>query len=74
MMRVTDQFRVRSDKGIVYNAICRQRVIDTTSLQERSERLGMPEYRLEDDRPLNFIDQDTFQIVATGERVRRIPA
>jgi hypothetical protein len=71
-MRVTDQFRARDDRGVEYHVVCWKREIDTSTYQGRSSTLGLTEYRLADGRVLNRVDEDTFDIVATGRRVRRI--
>ena len=71
-MRVTDEFRARDDQGVEYRVIRWQREIDTPRLQGRSSRLGLPEYRLADGSALNFIAEDTFEVVVTGKRIRRI--
>jgi hypothetical protein len=71
-MRVTGQFRARDDQGVEYRVVCWKREIDTSIYQGRSSPLGPTEYRLADGRVLNRIDEETFDIVATGKRVRRI--
>jgi hypothetical protein len=71
---VTERFRVRDDQGVEYHVVCVQREIDTSTNQMRSSMPGLPEYWLADfSSAVNFTDKHTFEIVATGKRVRRIP-
>ncbi len=73
-MPVIERFRVRDDQGIENHVVCVQRNIDTSTNQMRSSMPGLPEYWLADfSSAVNFIDEDTFEIVATGKRARRIP-
>jgi hypothetical protein len=69
---ITSRFRARGTNGVVYQVVCRQPEIDTSTLQGRDSLAGMPEYRLEDGRPLKVIDANTFEIMATAERLTRV--
>jgi hypothetical protein len=69
---ITSRFRARGTSGVVYEVVCRQPEIDTSTLQGRDSLPGMPEYRLEDGWPLRVIDVDTFEIVESGQRLTRI--
>jgi hypothetical protein len=73
-MATAQSFRVREISGTTeYMVVCLQPEIDTTTLAEgRSSIHGLPQFRLADGRALNAIDGETFAIVETGQRVRRV--
>jgi hypothetical protein len=73
-MGITERFRVRAEDGTTYNVMKLEGRVGATSI-EKGQRLtigGMPEYVLEDGGHLNQIDEDTFQIRSSRERLTRI--
>lgn len=66
------RFRARAAGGKICEVVCWQPEINTSTLQGRDSIPGMPQYRLEDGRPLKAIDANTFEIVPSGERITRI--
>jgi hypothetical protein len=73
-MPVTETFRVREVDGTrEYLVIATRADINTSTLDRRAAMPGLTHYRLADGGgSLNVIDGDTFAIIKTGKRVRRI--
>jgi hypothetical protein len=74
MTDVLERFRVRADDGTVYDALILQERIRSRSIDESRDTYipGMKEARLVGGGSMNVLDEDTYEIVRTGERVRRI--
>jgi hypothetical protein len=74
MKDVTDRFQIRTADGKVHDAVEMRERIRTTTLEDKQEQFshGLRSYQLIDGGPLNFIDEDTFEIVWTGEHAKRI--
>lgn len=64
-------FAVYAADGTKLRVITIQHMIDATSMDGPGVVPGLRELRLEDGRAVNYLDENTFQIVATGEIVRR---
>jgi len=72
-MKFTEHFTVRADDGTTYAAVTVLEVIESRPLDGGvEEMLAMKEYLLADGRHLNRIDDNTFEIVATGQHVTRV--
>ena len=73
-MPVTETFRVREVDGTQeYLVIGVQPEVHTSTLDRRASPPGPVQYRIADGSgSLNVVDKDTFEIVGTGKRVRRI--
>jgi hypothetical protein len=73
MQKVTEKFRLRSASTSTHEAVMLQKQIHTsTSEDERRQYVsGAKEYRLADGRHLTCIDEYTFEVTATGERLTR---
>jgi hypothetical protein len=73
-MPVTETFRVREVDGTrEYLVIATRADISTSTLDRRSFLPGISHYRLADGGgSLSMVDNDTFVIIRTGTRVRRI--
>jgi len=73
-MPVTETFRVREVDGAQeYLVVGEQADVHTSTLDRRPSLPGPTHYRLADGSgSLKVIDKDTFEIVRTGKRVRRI--
>jgi hypothetical protein len=73
MMRETDRFSARGDGGANYTVIEYREVLTETPLRgRRAEALGARDYRLSDGRHVNWIDNETFQILDTNEVIRKV--
>jgi len=73
-MPVTETFRVREVDGTQeYLVVGSQADVLTSTLDRRASLPAPIHYRLADGGgSLNAVDKDTFEIVGTGKRVRRI--
>ena len=75
MRNVVERFKVQTKDGKILDAVIYERMIDTTTNDDKGFRSMIPgqkEARLADGRPLNRIDRDNYQIVESGERVTRV--
>ena len=65
----TQRFLVRTEKGqeLYINAFVP--MIDTSTLDGPSQIAGIGRLVLSDGTPVNMVDEDTFVVVATGERL-----
>jgi hypothetical protein len=74
MSDITGKFKVLSETGGTYEALTLQDRIDTTGLTGRRQTFayGLRKFRLADGRTMSMLDETTFQIVETGERVKRV--
>ena len=72
MRRSTDKFAVRADDGEELTVIEYQVFSIFNSLTGTREVPGMKDYQLSDGRDVNWIDENNFEIVRTGRRLRRI--
>jgi len=67
------RFIVRTDGGREYTVVETQEFISTASFENPDgEVAGMKDLTTTTGLHLNFIDNQTFKIVATGEIVRRV--
>jgi hypothetical protein len=73
MQKITAKFRLRSANRSIHEAVLLQDQIDTTTSEDAGRQYvdGAKEYRLADGRHLNCIDEYTFEIATTGERLTR---
>jgi hypothetical protein len=69
---LTQRFLVRTEKGqeLYVNAFVP--MIDTSTLDGPSQITGIGRLVLSDGTPVNMVDEDTFVVVATGERLTRV--
>jgi hypothetical protein len=74
MRDITERFKVRRADGTIDDAmILRDRIYDTDlGSTTKTFHHGMPEARLADGRAMNRVDDDTFEIFDTKERVTRV--
>ena len=72
MQRITEKFLLRSASRS-YEAVMLQKQIETTTSGDEGRHYvdGAKEYRLADGRHLNYIDEHTFEVATTGERLTR---
>lgn len=74
-MKLIDQFIAKADGGATYTVLCYQDQIPTGSHDDANSTIpGLKRFVTSDDQALNFRDANTFQIVATGETIRRVDA
>lgn len=66
-----DSFWLYGKNGRKHRAHTYQERIDTSSMSGRSSIPGMKVCRLNDGSPLNYKDENTYEIVTTGEIVTR---
>ena len=73
MQKVTEKFRLRAANRSTHEAVMLQKQIETTTPQDEGRQYvdGAKEYRLADGRHLTCIDERTFEIATTGERLTR---
>ena len=73
MQKVTEKFRLRAANRSTHEAVMLQKQIETTTFDDERRQYvdGAKEYRLADGRHLNCIDDYTFEIATTGERLTR---
>lgn len=70
--RETDRFQVRDDTGRRLTIIQTTRfVVSRTLSGGRSEARGMSTLRTDEGGVVNFISEGTYELVATGETLRR---
>jgi hypothetical protein len=74
MQKITDKFRLRSTRNTTHEALLLQEQIKTSGEHDESREYvnGAKEYRLADGRHLRSIDEHTFEIATTGERLTRL--
>ena len=73
MAEIVEQFDAKSDSGKVYHIVVRQSRVDMGSLDDpRASKPGVREFRTDDGDAVNMKDEQTFEIVHTGEIVKRI--
>lgn len=73
MADLRDRFKVRGQDGTIHDVLVFQKRIPNTTMDRgKSFIYGLKELRLTDGRALNVVDDDTFVIVGTGERVTRV--
>jgi hypothetical protein len=61
------------EDGTHYRALVHQGRIDTSSMDGVSSIPGLKTIRLQDGTPLNYVDDETFKNVVTGELLSRTP-
>jgi hypothetical protein len=68
----TQRFLVRTEKGkeLYVNAFIP--MIDTSTLDGPSQITGVGRLVLSDGTPVNMVDENTFVVVTTGERLTRV--
>jgi hypothetical protein len=69
---IVEQFRVRSESGRVRLVLRVESQAETGSLA-RTDRDVAPSFRLDDGRPADMLDKDTFKDGLTGEIYHRVP-
>jgi hypothetical protein len=76
MQKITEKFRLRAANRSTHEAVMLQKQIDTTTAGDQGRQYvdGAKEYRLADGRHLNCIDDYTFEVATTGERLTRVAA
>ena len=74
MNRIVERqrFRCVADDGSEHTIIEFQEMIDTSTLKGRELVPGIKSLRDSHGGPCNFIDDDTFEIVQTGQIVRKV--
>jgi hypothetical protein len=73
MQKITERFKLRAANRATHDAVMLQKQIDTTTPGDEARQYvdGAKEYRLADGRYLNCIDEYTFEVATTGERLTR---
>ena len=70
--RLVEEFQAVGDDGKSYEISVYQEFIDTSIMRNPNKRIpGMQEMTLGDGGHVNWIDENTFQIVSSGQIVRR---
>lgn len=74
MQKIIDKFKLRSANNTNHAAVTLQKQIDTTGPADATRQYvgGFKEYRLADGRPLNWLDENLFEVANTGERLTRV--
>lgn len=72
MRQEIERFQARADDGTLHTVIARQVVIRSRQLGGTRTAKGSVDYVTLDGRDLDPIDDDTFEIVTTGQTVRRM--
>jgi hypothetical protein len=74
MADITGRFKVRSEDGGTHEAFAVQDRVDTTGLTGRRHTYayGLRRFRLADGRPMRMVDEMTFLLVESGERLQRV--
>ena len=71
MERVIATHRMQDDFGNVYAVDEIQEYVDAEDLNGPNWLEGMKRLELEDGSAVNFVDENTFEIVSTGVLIRR---
>ncbi len=71
MEKVIATHLMRADDGTLYEVDEIQEYVDASSHSGRAWIESMKRLELGDGRKVNYMDDDTFKIVATGEIIRR---
>jgi hypothetical protein len=74
MPKIVEEFDAKADGGAVYRIIATRNEVNTTHLQSGSPSSlpGLVGYETREGHKVNQIDENTFEIVRTGEMVRRM--
>lgn len=67
-----NRFKARSDSGSVYTVVEYQTIIHFEGLSSGGSMKGTKSLVLSDGRHVNYIDENTFKIVATDEIIRKV--
>jgi hypothetical protein len=70
-MEVVERFTAVGPDGNRFRVVVLQSRIDTSSFDGRSSTAGMKSIKLDDGRHVNRIDDNTFEIVETGQLITR---
>lgn len=71
--RESDQFEAQDDEGNLYTVIEYQLVIESEPISGPSSIMkGTKELFLGNGRAVNYIDDDTFEVVETEKIIRRV--
>ena len=70
--QITDQFWAEDETGQRYRIIATQTVYRSETLEDIAQYTGGTEYKILDAGWVNDLGDDTFQIVGTDTRIRRI--
>jgi hypothetical protein len=68
---LADDFIAKSDSGTRYRVYIWQHWVDASTLQAPGAVPGLKEARLSTGEQVNSIDDDTYEIVQTGVRIKR---
>lgn len=73
MLKEIDRFKAKSASGKEYLIIVTQKFIDASTADDPNAIIpGLKSAKTADGRFLNFIDENTFKLVDTGEILTRI--
>jgi putative component of toxin-antitoxin plasmid stabilization module len=73
MAEIVEKFDAKTDNGKVYRIVVRQSRVDMGSLDDpHASKPGLREFRTDDGGPVSMKDEQTFEIVRTGEIARRV--
>jgi hypothetical protein len=69
-----DRFNARAEDGRLFSVVIYQEFVDGTAIGDEAKKWipGMKRIALSDGSSVNFVDQNTFRIVQTGEIIRRV--
>jgi hypothetical protein len=73
MLKQTGRHVAQTDGGTRYVVLEFQEYLASRALDEETQWIpGMKEYRLESGGRVNYVDDDTFEIVTTGAIIKRV--
>ena len=68
-----DRFEARADDGTIYVVVAIQEYADASSMARPNQWIeGFKRLELLDGAPVNYINAETFKIVASGEIIRKV--
>ena len=71
-LELIDRIDANSDDGTKYEILVHQEMITMETMGETKVLPGLKELTLTNGNHVNFVDNNTFEIVSTGERLTRI--
>ncbi len=71
-LELIDRIDANSDDGTKYEILVYQEMITMETMGETKVLPGLKELTLTNGDHVNFVDDNTFEIVSTGERLTRI--
>lgn len=73
MEREIERFRASADDGTVYTVVTIQELVEAKASGQAPHWIkGLKRLELDDGSPVNYIDPQTFKIVATNQLIRKV--